>query len=554
MTWSPDLSPGFESDKCRHRVTPYLNGRGLDVGCGDKKIVETAIGIDYQGGAADLRLDVSEPNHLDLFTDSLFDYVFSSHCLQDLIDTKGTLGEWWRVLRAGGYLVLYGPDPDYYPRVGTPGCNPHHKHDLYWQDVWEIVKGFEGAELVSATRHNESNEYSWQLVIRKKIARRFRPLSTIKTRMFSRKKPVNGRKKCLVIRYGALGDTVWMTPVLRRLHKDGYHVTYNTTEYSAQVLKECPWVDEFMLQPKDAVADEDLKEYWARLKEEGHFDRVINMSGSIEANLLKQEGTPEFDWSHAQRHRHCNKNYQDTTMEWAGYPDCKGERPELHFTDSEHFMIRRYLSGLGDRFIILWSMSGSSFHKTWPWTEFVVGELYKQHPKDVAVITVGDELCQMIEPHTPISIPKAGHLPVRGSMLMTKYVDLVVGPETGILNAAACYDTPKVIFLSHSSVENLTKYWTNTTALTPHGCDCYPCHRLIYQNSCPKGKIAGSPLCAENVTPEMVYRAIEKYYQSWKKGERNVPTEVRPPKALRRLRRNDASRSGNVRGTRRRAV
>jgi len=33
--------------------------------------------------------------------------------------------------------------------------------------------------------------------------------------------------------------------------------------------------------------------------------------------------------------------------------------------------------------------------------------------------------------------------------------------------------------MSHSSEENLTKYWENVTALKPD-CDCSPCHRLVY--------------------------------------------------------------------------
>jgi hypothetical protein len=35
-----------------------------------------------------------------------------------------------------------------------------------------------------------------------------------------------------------------------------------------------------------------------------------------------------------QRHEMCNRNYMDETMKIAGYPDRKGEQPELFFTRS----------------------------------------------------------------------------------------------------------------------------------------------------------------------------------------------------------------------------
>ena len=167
MAWSSETSKGYEASKCRYRVASYLQGLGLDVGCGNEKICKAAIGIDKGGKGADINIDLSANDSLAIFSDNYFDYVFSSHCLEDFYATEGILLEWWRVLKPGGHLILYGPDPKFYPRIGTPGCNPAHKHDLYWQDVWKIIKSFGNAKMISASRHNESNEYSWQLICKK---------------------------------------------------------------------------------------------------------------------------------------------------------------------------------------------------------------------------------------------------------------------------------------------------------------------------------------------------------------------------------------------------
>ena len=37
----------------------------------------------------------------------------------------------------------------------------------------------------------------------------------------------------------------------------------------------------------------------------------------------------------------------------------------------------------------------------------------------------------------------------------------VMHPETGVMNAAGYMDTPTIVWLSHSTPINLTKYWKN---------------------------------------------------------------------------------------------
>jgi hypothetical protein len=46
------------------------------------------------------------------------------------------------------------------------------------------------------------------------------------------------------------------------------------------------------------------------------------------------------------------------------------------------------------------------------------------------------------------------------------------------LNALSLEPVRKIVTLSHSSVENLTRDWTNTVSLAPANTSCYPCHRL----------------------------------------------------------------------------
>jgi ADP-heptose:LPS heptosyltransferase len=514
--WTPDVPTGYEVRKCRSRVSSFLRGRGLDLSASKEKekVIKSAIGI---GKGSDIDIDLTSIGSLEIFNDNSFDYVFDAHQLGNYKATTATIAEWWRIIKPGGYLILYEQDKDFYPHVGTPGCSEYRKKDLIWEDVWDIIKTFGNGEVISSTRHNESNEFSWQLILRKTMAYA-NPKDYIVDVFdgqicFPRKKKTN--KEALVIRYGAIGDAVLVSPVLKKLKEEGYWVVMNCSDYSAMMYKYNPNIDEFLIQTTATdVPYEQLLPYWEIISKD--FEKVINLTQSIEGVLVKSEGSQEYDWPQAKRHAECNVNYQDRTMEISGYPDMKGCLPEMHFSDAEEELAKYAMKEKEDKFVILWSMSGSGFYKTYPWSEYVAMEFLNNH-KDAIIITVGDELCRILEWQHPQTINKCGVWTIRQSCIMTKYANLVIGPDTGLLNAASCFDTPKIIMLSACSQENINKYWTNTIALEANDCECHPCHRLVHSNSCPKGTIQGiAPKCMEHIKPEKMLEAMEDFYQVWK--------------------------------------
>jgi hypothetical protein len=80
---------------------------------------------------------------------------------------------------------------------------------------------------------------------------------------------------------------------------------------------------------------------------------------------------------------------------------------------------------------------------------------------------------------------------------------------------ASC-DVPKVVFLSHSSAENLTKYWRNTVAIEPTGIKCHPCHRLHNAfEFCTRDSNTGWAACQAAAGPDLVADAV---MQALKRG------------------------------------
>lgn len=117
-TYQEKLSNGF-FDK-------YMSGNGLDMGYsgyekGVESILPTAIGVDigYPG---------YDGVHLPFDSNSQ-DYVYSSHCLEHVTDYSGTIEEWHRVLKPGGYMIIIVPHQYLYEKKHSlpSSWNDDHK-------------------------------------------------------------------------------------------------------------------------------------------------------------------------------------------------------------------------------------------------------------------------------------------------------------------------------------------------------------------------------------------------------------------------------------------
>jgi ADP-heptose:LPS heptosyltransferase len=312
--------------------------------------------------------------------------------------------------------------------------------------------------------------------------------------------------KALIIRLGAIGDHLILTPVIKRLKELGYYVIFNTNKRGKEVYENNPNVDEYIDHDEKMPVD-DLPDHWEKLKEEIKPDLFLNFSESLECNVALHPIQPEYNYTKKERFDLCNRNYYDETEKLAKLEGCQ-KLPELYFTPFELEEAKKHIKA--GKFNILWQLSGSGHQKVYPWADYVIGEVLKNH-KDIHVITTGDEKCQMLESIEDADITNlSGRISVRLAMALTGMVDLVISPDTGILHAAGCYETPKIGLLGHTTIENITKYFKNDYSLEAE-CACAPCFRLIYDHSvqCPCEFVTHAAWCqAEGIKPERVYERV----------------------------------------------
>lgn len=517
MTWSGEAC-NKESDKIAHLVVPYLQGRSLDLGCGQRKVWPKCIGIDNGSvfnfsSAADFNADIAD---LSFLADATIDGIFSSHTIEDFERDKvpGVLSEWARLLKIGGYLCLYVPSANFYPKKGEPGANVAHKWDIYPGDLEKILREEVtccGWELVESEERGQDDEYSIFVVVRKTE-------SGWSENVWQRNP--GGKKRCLIIRYGAIGDGVMTSSILPHLRDQGYHVTVNCKPSTQDVLLHDPHVDEWLLQDTDFVPNRELGPYWRQLAE--RYDRVINLCESIECGLLVHPGHLQHEYpDEVRRALYGDVNYLERTHQIAGVPL---EPRQKFYPSVEERTWAVKLKHTNSRPAILIAVNGSSPHKIYPHMGVVLGWLLQHTPCSVwmtADAKNGRDLQNAAIAsldnagigHRDRLHPMAGEWSVRQALTFATVADCVFGPETGVLNAAAFEQNAKVVLLSHSSHTNLTRDWINTVALHPRDGDvaCYPCHRLHHDwTFCHQDPETHAAKCAAAIPADVVFEVIRR--------------------------------------------
>lgn len=282
------------------------------------------------------------------------------------------------------------------------------------------------------------------------------------------------------------------------------------------------------------------------LKRKNHCDQIIDLNESIECALSQHPRSADYKLPKKERIARFNKNFYEFCFQFAlnqlSYKevvtigngeqrDCitmhtgsiqtpDGYRPELFFDDSEIEDAKKHLKT--GSFNVLVGLAGSGNNKAYPWIMDLCNAIGKNYP-NVHIITVGDLKCQILEDiETPdlTNVTKlSGKIPMRTSMALTGLVDLVIAPDTGIIHAAGCYDTPKICLLGHNTIECITKHFANDYSIEadPTLSPCAPCLYMIYnmKQQCPLSPVTDSSICmAEGIPLQTVYERFEKVYNA----------------------------------------
>jgi tetratricopeptide (TPR) repeat protein len=109
-------------------LTRYFVGEGIDIGGAPDPL---SVYRSLFPAMGDVRVwDLGDGDAQDMagVADESYDFVHSSHCLEHLHDPAAGLGNWFRIVKPGGHLVVLIPDEDLYEQGVFPSTfNDDHK-------------------------------------------------------------------------------------------------------------------------------------------------------------------------------------------------------------------------------------------------------------------------------------------------------------------------------------------------------------------------------------------------------------------------------------------
>lgn len=331
------------------------------------------------------------------------------------------------------------------------------------------------------------------------------------------------KPRALIIRHAAHGDMCIASAIPPYLKKDGYEVHFLTSKIGMEILKYDPNIDHLIHYCANSVPIEKLHDFYNAISAD--YDKSIVLTGSIEESMLFPFPSEGWYKTNRQRRMVCTDNYYERGIRLAGYEPNGLLTGQLFFSPEDIAFANNFRAKYKDNFVIVWATSGSSLHKAYAYMHQVAMRVLAEIPESIIVVCGSfDDMILSFKHPRVISF---GHYryPIMRSFALAKIADLVIGPETALLNAAGCFDTPKICMLSHSGKHNLTSTWANDYSIQSQT-HCSPCHRLqkvveIWKRECPLDKYyfhkhrAEIPACAgEGFPPGMVFERIAEVYRN----------------------------------------
>ena len=314
--------------------------------------------------------------------------------------------------------------------------------------------------------------------------------------------------------------------ILPHLHKE-FDIHFYGNPRAKEVLKANPHISKWIMHEDDSVPLTEIEEHWVKIGR--GYDKVVNCTSIVENELLFSYPQNAYFWPLEKRRRKSSrKNYYDEHLIRAEInPVGLRPMPDIYFIKSEIQKRNKWEAKHQDKFKIVWALVGSSIHKAYRYFETVALTFLRMHP-DAVLFTVGDYMTKLLtfdHPRCYNTMMIGPHgISFREAMLLTSRADVVIGPETGIINAAAAFDRNIICLLSHSSPKNLTWHWDNTLSLQAH-CYCSPCHLLhrfkeIWRLKCQVSDL-GFPRCCDH-GPGYVLDGLEASYDKFKRSSNYV--------------------------------
>lgn len=138
-----------------HGYDLYFSGEGIDIGCGDdlldKRTFLNIVNITPYDKIYGVDYDAMYCKNIN---DGIYDFAYSSHCLEHLEDPYLAFSNWIRICKIGGYIIFSVPHEIFYEKCKWPSIyNGDHKTSWTYEFKSNLPKSINIIDFVSNFKH-----------------------------------------------------------------------------------------------------------------------------------------------------------------------------------------------------------------------------------------------------------------------------------------------------------------------------------------------------------------------------------------------------------------
>jgi ADP-heptose:LPS heptosyltransferase len=327
-------------------------------------------------------------------------------------------------------------------------------------------------------------------------------------------------KTALISRFGAYGDIIHCSHLPRLLSDNGYKVDMVTNTKGYELMKENPFINKLShFEPPTGLPIDLMYKEWELQAE--NYDLFVNLYQSLEHAVIAMESQNIYYMSdEVRRARYGNINYYDQSTAFAGYPELVGRYlGEIFFTREEDNTVKKCMEYYKGKFVVMINLSGTGPHKVLLNAKEVANEVLDKYP-DAEILLTGGEREKQYEFKGDRITSIVGTFPFRQALHVSRYVDCVIGCESGIMCGANMWGTPTIQIMTGTCLVAHCKYARNDFSFQSPA-KCSPCYKGPYEYyGCPHEN--GYPYCVTKIKTDEIVKRVGETYELRQKGYKRV--------------------------------
>ena len=292
------------------------------------------------------------------------------------------------------------------------------------------------------------------------------------------------KKTVLILRYGGIGDALFLTPVFREFKKRGWKVHFAIRDQISDLFKYDKFIDKlfpikrFLPYGIDSIWDEELKVWGSVEAIKPDYELVIDYKNSIENNSL-YPNLPYGSWVRTQNSNYVN--IYDLSLGWANIDPMKVENKRPHFFLNEEEI--RWASKIkskyrGKRRIGI-SLYASSLARTFYLADELPKILNERYPDTVIYFWDGSKWIIFMD---GIAVDEMQTTRRQSAALLT-IMDVFITSDSGYSHIAEALGVNQVVIYTTVAGWTRSLYYKHAKAIQSN-VSCSPC--FIIDMNCPK--------------------------------------------------------------------